>query len=267
MSRLSRPEKIIEFFAAMPVLWQRSAYTVCRAAVCHACLSRIRQPTTGRPRVFRAGYLHVYGLSNMSHINFAAETAITPASPSIPSGPLDLSAISLPQNYGAMAGVKKVVTTVPVRRPGNQAFFRVRPGEGWRISAAILQLREDSDCFLVMPELLHEIGQEVRPKLLYTAMGRDGNPFLWPVSLPGEDGRLDTWSQSAHAAAQLAETSWIRLVANRGFGAYEVMQAVGKLDDPEWPDRSFQELVNLAFKDKVINSLEHPVLRRLRGEL
>jgi hypothetical protein len=166
-----------------------------------------------------------------------------------------------------VAGVKKVLTTVPVRRPGNQTFFQVRRGEDWRIQTAILQLKDDSDCFLVMPDLLHEVGQEVRPKLLYTAISRDGNPFLWPVNLPGEDGRLDTWSQSAHAAAQIAEKSWIRLVSNRSFGAYEVMQAAGNLEDPEWPELTFQELVNLAFKDKVVDRLDHPVLRRLRGEL
>lgn len=180
---------------------------------------------------------------------------------------LDLAAISLPQNYGAIAGVKKILTTVPVRKPGNQTFFRVHSGEDWHLQAAILQLKDDSDCFLVMPDLLYEIGQEVKPKLLYTAISRDGNPFLWPVNLPGEDGRLDTWSQSAHAAAQIAEKSWIRLVSNRGFGAYEVMQATGSLEDPEWPELDFQALVNLAFKDKVIATLDHPVLRRLRGEL
>jgi hypothetical protein len=195
--------------------------------------------------------------------NVASSTPLGAISPNL----LNLSAISLPQNFGAVAGVKKVLTTVPVRRPGNQTFFQVRRGEDWRIQTAILQLKDDSDCFLVMPDLLHEVGQEVRPKLLYTAISRDGNPFLWPVNLPGEDGRLDTWSQSAHAAAQIAEKSWIRLVSNRSFGAYEVMQAAGNLEDPEWPELTFQELVNLAFKDKVVDRLDHPVLRRLRGEL
>ena len=169
----------------------------------------------------------------------AKSNTATNAAPSFSVSPLDLSAISLPQNYGAIAGVKKILTTVPVRKPGNQTFFRVHSGVDWRLQAAILQLKDDSDCFLVMPELLYEIGQEVKPKLLYTAISRDGNPFLWPVNLPGEDGRLDTWSQSAHAAALISEKSWIRMVANRGFGAYEVMQATGHLDDPEWPELDF----------------------------
>jgi hypothetical protein len=194
--------------------------------------------------------------------------AFNPASTeAIGSNLLALSNISLPQNFGAVSGVKKILTTVPTRKPGNQAFFRVRSGEEWRLQAAILQLKDDGDNFLVLPDLLYEIGQEVRPKMLYTAINRDGSPFLWPVNLPGEDGRLDSWSQSAHAAAQIAERSWIRLVANRGFGAYEVMQATGQLEEPEWPQVSLQELVSLAFKDKFITALDHPVLRRLRGEL
>ena len=202
----------------------------------------------------------------MSKLKPATNLASTPLG-AIGPNLLNLSAISLPQNYGAIAGVKKVLTTVPVRKPGNQTFFRVYPGEDKRLQAAILQLKDDGECFLVMPDLLHEVGQEARPKVLYTALGRDGNLFLLPVNLPGEDGRLDTWSQSAHAAAKIAEKSWIRMVANRAFGAYEVMQATGNLDEPEWPELSFQEIVNLAFKDKVIATLDHPVIRRLRGEL
>ncbi|RXZ43127.1 hypothetical protein EBB06_10930 [Crenobacter cavernae] len=190
-----------------------------------------------------------------------------PATPLPPSGGLDLAALRLPQDYGAVAGVKKLITTVPARKPGNQTFIRVRPGEEWRMPAAILQLRDDGECYLVLPQLVAELAQEVRPKLLYTGVTRDGNPFLWPVNLPGEDGRLDAWSQSAHTAAGIAEGRWIRLVANRTVGAYDVMEATNLSDEPTWPELTFRELVNLAFRDKLIDNLEHPIVRRLRGEL
>jgi hypothetical protein len=181
---------------------------------------------------------------------------------------LDLDALRLPQNFGAVAGVKKVITTIPVRKPNNQSYVRVRSGDAWRMSAAILQLKEDGECYLVIPALYSELAQEVRPKLLYTAVTRDGNPFLWPVNLPGEDGRLDAWSQSAHTAATMAEASWIRLVANRTVGAYDVMEATGLASETaSWPELTFPEMVNLAFRDRLIDSLDHPLVKRLRGEL
>ena len=182
-------------------------------------------------------------------------------------GDLDLAALRLPQNFGAAAGVKKIITTVPCRKPSNQTFIRVRPGDGWRMPAAILQLKEDGECYLVMPNLFAELSQEVRPKMLYASVTRDGNPFLWPINMPGEDGRLDAWSQSAHTAATMAEKSWVRLVANRTVGAYDVMQATNLAEEPVWPELTFRDLVNLAFRDKLINSLDHPIVKRLRGEM
>jgi hypothetical protein len=133
--------------------------------------------------------------------------------------------------------------------------------------AAVLQLKEDGECYLVAPHLLSELSQEVRPKILYTGVTREGNPFLWPINMPGEDGRLDSWSQSAHNAADIAGMAWIRLVANRSVGAYDVMQATALVEEPTWPELTFKELINLAFRDKVISSLEHPVVKRLRGEI
>lgn len=180
---------------------------------------------------------------------------------------LDLTVLCLPQNFGAVSGVKKVLTTVPVRKPSNQAFARVHPNDEWRLSALILQLKEDGECYFVHPSLYGELASEVRPKMLYTYVTRDGNVALWPVNLPGEDGRLDTWSQSAHECARRAETTWVRLVANRTVGAYDIYEASSLTDEPAWPDKSFKEILSLAFKDRLIVSLDHPIVKRLRGEI
>jgi hypothetical protein len=37
------------------------------------------------------------------------------------------------------------------------------------------------------------------------------------------------------------------------------------MSEPEWPDVSFQEIIRLAFRDRLITSLNHPVIKRLRG--
>ena len=49
-------------------------------------------------------------------------------------------------------------------------------------------------------------------------------------------------------------------------GAYEIYEARGNLSDPEWPDESMDEIVRIAFRNSFIESYDHPVLRRLRGE-
>jgi hypothetical protein len=50
-------------------------------------------------------------------------------------------------------------------------------------------------------------------------------------------------------------------------GAYDVFEATATLPEPQWPDQSFQELLKVGFKDRQIDSLDHPVIRKLRGEI
>jgi hypothetical protein len=101
---------------------------------------------------------------------------------------------------------------------------------------------------------------------LLLATTRQNDVFLWPVKLPGPDGRPNDWNQSAIEAAKLAETRWIRMVANMAAGMYDCFVASGELADPEWPPLSFHEILRLSFKDRFIRSADHLILRQLRGE-
>jgi hypothetical protein len=134
------------------------------------------------------------------------------------------------------------------------------------IQTAVLELKDDRETYLVDPDLWAELPSELAPKALFTTMNRQGVLTLWPVRLPGEDGRHDEWSRSALEAAELAKTRWIRIVANMSLQAYEVYEATGNFPDPEWPDVSFQRILEIAFRDRFIRTLDHPVIRRLRGE-
>jgi hypothetical protein len=83
--------------------------------------------------------------------------------------------------------------------------------------------------------------------------------------VPAADERTNDWHVSAATAAQQAMTKWIRMRANMSLRAYEIYLAESKIPDPEWPDLSFQELYRIAFKDRLINTPDHPVIKRLRG--
>ena len=178
----------------------------------------------------------------------------------------DLSRLRLSQNFSEKVGVRKALLTVPVRKPGRQDFIRVHPGEDMIIQTAVLELKEDRETYLVDPDLWPEMPSELAPKALFTTMNRQGVLTLWPVRLPGEDGRHDEWSRSALEAVEIAKTRWIRIVANMALQAYEVYEATGNFPDPEWPDVPFHRILEIAFKDRFIRTLDHPVIRRLRGE-
>ena len=68
-------------------------------------------------------------------------------------------------------------------------------------------------------------------------------------------------------AANEAKSRWVRLTANMNLGAYDVAVASGQIAEPEWPGITFQQIIDIAFRDKKISDWNHPVLRRLRGEV
>jgi hypothetical protein len=142
---------------------------------------------------------------------------------------------------------------------------RVNPGAGWQFQTLVMELKEDRDSYIVTPEMASEMPGEAVPKMLRTTINRQGVVSIWPIRLPGEDGRLDNWNQSAMEAAQIAEEKWVRVAANMSLGAYDVFEAMGELPEPEWPDISFNELITIAFKGRIIDSPDHPVLKRLKG--
>ena len=167
----------------------------------------------------------------------------------------DLSRLRLSQDFASKIGVKKALLTVPVRKPDRQWFVRAHADPSWRLETAVLEIKEERESYLVDPELWAELPGELVPKVLFTAINRQGVVFLWPVHLPGEDGRHDEWNRSALEAADLATKGWIRVAANLHLGAYEVFQASGDLPDPDWPEVGFKRVLEVAFKDRFIKAL------------
>jgi hypothetical protein len=183
--------------------------------------------------------------------------------------PFDPASLRLSQSLNAALGVKKVVLSVPVRKPDKSWFVRVHPGEDYRIQTAVIELKDErQETYLVDRSLWPELAGEptFSPRALFTAMNRSDVLFVWPVRLPGPDGRVDEWSRTALEAAARATNRWVRVTANMQLGAYDVAEALGQFPDPNWPDLPFREVLKIAFKDKLIQSLDHPVLRKLRGE-
>ena len=180
--------------------------------------------------------------------------------------PFAPESLRLGQNYADALSVKKKLLTLPCRKPNRHEYVRVRPGEDWRLETAALEDKIHRETYLVDRSLWPELAGEVYPVALFLAVNRQTDYFLWPVKLPGPDGRPNHWNDSALGAARLAETTWVRIVANMGAGLYDVFEATGELSAPEWPqDLTFPDALKLAFRDRFIDSPNHAILRRLQG--
>ena len=135
----------------------------------------------------------------------------------------DVSKLRLSQDFASNVGVKKALLTVPVRKPDRQSFVRVHPDPQYRLQTAVLELKEDRETYLVDPDLWNEMPGDVIPMELFTAITRQGVLFLWPVRLPGEDGRQLEWHRSAFEAAEMAMGKWVKVQVDAARRKRQVM--------------------------------------------
>jgi hypothetical protein len=185
--------------------------------------------------------------------------------------PFSVAALRLPPSFEQTAGVKKMITTVPVRKPNRQEWIRVHPDENYRGDFATIHLKQDGEYYLVVPALLETLRNELTLITIYTAINRAGVLFLWPAQRPSSEGRGsgDTWHRSAHEAAAAAMKRLTRVTSNRDLGAYEIAFSDNPMpdSDPVWPELSFNELLRIGFEKlgRYVKDFEHPVIKMLRG--
>jgi hypothetical protein len=179
--------------------------------------------------------------------------------------PFDPSALRLPNDFGSTTGVKKLLTRVPVGKPSKESWFRVHPGEDYRGDFGIIDLKDENEIYLVTPDLQLELSELIVPASLYTTITRQGVLSLWRVRLPKDDEKDHTAWQSAREAVSRATQRWTRIQWNFGTNAYDIYEATGITVEPDWPDVSFRDILETAFKDSLVSTADHPVIRKLRG--
>jgi hypothetical protein len=188
---------------------------------------------------------------------------------SVPTQPSDIwspDALRIDQSFLNVGAAKKLLTTVPVRKPNKQDFVRVNPDPAYRLIVGLIELKENREIYLLLPAVLQELSEsEFFLATLYLTINRQRVLSVWPVKLSAADGRCNEWHTSASAAAERAMHNWIRMAANMGLGAYEISEAIANYGEPEWPEHSFMDILKIAFKNRVIETSEHPVIQQLRG--
>jgi hypothetical protein len=176
----------------------------------------------------------------------------------------NLDALRLSPDAAAVAGTSEVLSHVPIRKPNRHEFFRTRPEPQMWFDTGIFEDKEERETFFVTPAMREALVGEIKPVLLVPTMTRQGVMLLWPLKLPTE-GPGRSWAETARQAAELAKTKWMRIAPDMGLGGYRIYQAEGELSDPVWPDKPLPEIMQIAFRDRVVDSENHPVVRRLRG--
>ena len=179
----------------------------------------------------------------------------------------NLESLKVSVDFGSSVGVVKKLGRVScLHRPPKGRFFTLRPG--WKLDGLGILSLDRGEAYLVPAQLCpHLCGEDVfRVVSCYGGVLRPDNaPLVWYIPLPVAGARdNDFWSSARECAEDcLRSGSWCRLITGDGHYDWEVATANW---EPKFPPIELGDLLRLAFKGRVIDSLEHPVIRELRGE-
>jgi hypothetical protein len=163
-----------------------------------------------------------------------------------PNDPFNPENLRIDQSFLNRSVAKKMLATVPVKRPNKQDFVRVHPDSNYHITVALIELKADRECFLIAPAYAKQLADDVcATYMLALTINRQEVPFFWPLRLPDPSGRQNNWHTSAVEAANASIKDWVRVVPNLDLGAYEIIIAEKRLFEPEWPEIPIHELLRI----------------------
>jgi hypothetical protein len=176
------------------------------------------------------------------------------------------SSLAIDQSHmEEFANAEEMPSDVECRRPPKGHYFTVYPElvKPWqnRNLYFLLQM-EGRDPYLVAPAVAQQRADEdtIRPVLIVRYVTMGGEEGLWPLKLNPAEGRSNRWNTSALNILEIAESGkWVRLVnAGKSF-RHQVSPRTFEETPPKYSDRSFDDLINEAFKDRIVVDLDHEI--------
>lgn len=178
-----------------------------------------------------------------------------------------------PKNYRQAQNVRmeeqavltrKVQTIIPVRKPSKKQFVSVHPSPDFR--AENLPTIEDEatgEIYLLAADLEFPVDIENKVDFLNlaAAITTDGSLFLWHYK-----NSTNSWSDSARIAVREASRRWVRVIPDKSSNGYMLETPMVAPAAPTWPALSFTEMLETAFGSRYIDSLNHPLMKKLRGD-
>ena len=178
-----------------------------------------------------------------------------------------------PEDVASLMGSRREEVTLPIMKPLRKGvYWHARPGEEWHYTQhSMLFLPSDRnagrDSFMLIAKHLEgfvasklQIKSVARVFGLVLVVDTFGTPGFWALNLQDSS----SWGTSAREIADKLTQGWGMVIAEAG--RYVMMSPLGELDPPKWPEGSPDDLLKIAFKDRVITTEDHPEFLKLLGK-
>jgi hypothetical protein len=160
------------------------------------------------------------------------------------------------------SGEGKIQTKLEVRTPNKKAWYRAHRDAEFQIPVDLLVIEggRDEGVWLLEPdvEFPEELSQHTVPALLTRCITSDGTEFLFLAKQTEKSPRSSTRRLIAEAREKWIQSSW-----NGNSKSYDFRYASQLRREPVWPEKTIDELLELAFDGYIINHSAHEVVNRL----
>jgi hypothetical protein len=159
---------------------------------------------------------------------------------------------------------RKQQTVIPVRKPSKKQFVRTHSSADFRADSMPTIVDEATgDVYLLGADfdLPADIENKIDVVNMAAAITADGSLFLWFYK-----NSTNSWSESARIAIREASRRWVRVLPDKSSNGYLLEAPMVAPADPIWPPITFTEMLATAFGAKYIDSLQHPLIKKLRGD-
>ena len=178
-----------------------------------------------------------------------------------------LEELRVPDTYSTTAGGIKLPIKPSFGKLSNSRFSRTNSSEEYKARLFFIEDKNTSETYIVTPSMAPYLENMVQAKILRLAVDNARVPYLIAEPVLDPNGRPNLWNSSMGEAIRRSEKEWVRINSNQNASQYEIIIAQDNLGEPKWPEQTMDELIREVFGNKIISSLDHPLIRQLQGRI
>jgi hypothetical protein len=177
----------------------------------------------------------------------------------------NLDALRQPQDYADFMG-EAVTTTFPVRRLREGLHLRVNGDPAYRLEGQYIA-ETKSGAFFVFPAFRDAIKPVCKRVTIWLAVDGHGTYHLLLTKLPLPEMDMHEWYRTARVVAEAATREWVKVTKASSDDGWSYVPVSHQMFEPKWPDKSLEELLRVAFPDRVVNRFDHDLIKQfeMRG--
>lgn len=179
--------------------------------------------------------------------------------------PFDLVAVK--KKAATSVAVKKTLIVQVRKRIDKNTWFQVCPNPEMHIEGFVMDPGDVGDgLFWVSPHVLEEIDDSsIRLYSLHLCITRHGNAlFWWAIGLPGDNGR-DMECDRVRREYATVHGTWMRLEWDDASRMHLQSLVQAAWPNPDWPNETPDTLIRIAFRGRVIDTPDHPIVQQMKG--